>query len=81
MAAIFFMTSFNRDRGGMAPLPPPLDPQLWLAFVFANPEDTMIKCVGSFKANEALVKQWSAIERQLADPETRELKGGGSKTP
>ena len=29
MAAIFFMTSFNRDRGGaMAPLAPPLDPQL-----------------------------------------------------
>ena len=23
MAAIFFMTSFNRDRGGMAPLAPP----------------------------------------------------------
>ena len=23
MAAIFFMTSFNRDRGAMAPLPPP----------------------------------------------------------
>ena len=29
VAAIFFMTSFNRDRGGaMAPLAPPLDPQL-----------------------------------------------------
>ena len=32
MAAIFFMTSFNRDRGGgMAPLAPPLDPQLTTA--------------------------------------------------
>ena len=32
VAAIFFMTSFNRDRGGggMAPLAPPLDPQLGL---------------------------------------------------
>ena len=30
VAAIFFMTSFNRDRGGaMAPLAPPLDPQLF----------------------------------------------------
>ena len=29
MPAIFLMTSFNRDRGAMAPLPPPpLDPQL-----------------------------------------------------
>ena len=27
MAAIFFMTTLNRDRGGMAPFAP-LDPQL-----------------------------------------------------
>ena len=28
MAAIFFMTSFNKDGGGMAPWPPPPDPKL-----------------------------------------------------
>ena len=28
VAAIFFMTSFNRDRGGHGPLGTPLDPQL-----------------------------------------------------
>ena len=29
VAAIFFMTSFNRDRGAIAPLPPPPDSQLY----------------------------------------------------
>ena len=31
MVAIFFITSFNRDGGGMAPLPPP-----WIRSCYTN---------------------------------------------